>query len=101
MPTPHNDEEFLRAACDLGASTLVPKRMMLVDLVPAVGRALNREITSSFMVRGLPHAGRFHDTMRPIIDRVVGLRHPPVWVYGEMVETICHQHSHVVGEVRR
>ncbi len=38
--TAHDDAEFSRAACELGASALVPKWKMLVDLVPAVRRAL-------------------------------------------------------------
>jgi CheY-like chemotaxis protein len=37
----HDDAEFIRAACEIGAPALVPKRKMLVDLVPAVRRALN------------------------------------------------------------
>jgi CheY-like chemotaxis protein len=39
--TAHDDAEFSRAACGLGASALVPKWKMAVDLVPAIRRALN------------------------------------------------------------
>jgi CheY-like chemotaxis protein len=39
--TAHDDAEFSTAACELGVSALVPKRKMLVDLVPAVRRALH------------------------------------------------------------
>jgi CheY-like chemotaxis protein len=152
--TAHDDAEFSRAACELGASALVPKRKMLVDLVPAVRRALNfhavcfyddaqslsrtvagfigegliagdaaiviatpthgaaiheqltandvnpwkriaqgellfldaQEVMNSFMVGGVPDTGRFHDTIRPIMDSVAGRRHSPVRAYGEMVD---------------
>jgi len=104
-----------------------------------------QKVMDSFMVGGLPDEGRFHHTMRPIMDKVAGRSRPPVRAYGEMVdvlwrngqeaaavslemlwnpllapgkcslicgyasehvgrgsgfETICHQHSHVVGEGR-
>jgi len=39
--TAHDDSEFARAARELGASALVPKRRMVADLVPAVRRALH------------------------------------------------------------
>ena len=37
----HDDAEFIRAACEIGAPALVPKQKMLDDLIPAVRRALN------------------------------------------------------------
>jgi hypothetical protein len=97
MPTPRvvvaDDHDETRARIDVSPrKRIAQSELLILDA---------QEVMSIFMVRGLPHAGRFHDTMRPIMDRVVGLRHPPVRVYGEMVETICHQHSHVVGEGRR
>jgi CheY-like chemotaxis protein len=39
--TAHDDGEFARAAREVGASALVPKRRMQADLVPAVRRALH------------------------------------------------------------
>jgi hypothetical protein len=48
-----------------------------------------QEVMNSFIVGGLPDSERFHDTMRPIMDRVAGRRHPPVRVYGEMVDVLC------------
>ena len=39
--TAHDDAEFARAAREVGASALVPKRRLLADLVPAVRRALH------------------------------------------------------------
>jgi hypothetical protein len=47
-----------------------------------------QEVMNSFMVGGLPDAGRFHDTMRPIMDRVAGRRHSPVRAYGEVVDVL-------------
>ncbi len=57
--TAHDDAEFSRAACGLGASALVPKGKMLVDLLPAVRRALNF------------HAVCFYDDV-PSLARTVG-----------------------------
>jgi CheY-like chemotaxis protein len=154
--TAHDDAEFARAACELGASALVLKPRIVVDLVPAVRRALNfhavcfyddaqslsrtvagfigegliagdvaiviatpthgaaiheqltaidvnprkrigqgellildaQEVMNSFMVGSLPDAGRFHDTIRPIMDGVAGRRHLPVRAYGEMLDLL-------------
>ncbi len=57
--TAHDDAEFSRAACGLGASALVPKGKMPADLVPAVRRALNF------------HAVYFYDDS-PSLARTVG-----------------------------
>ena len=47
-----------------------------------------QEVMDSFMVGGLPDEGRFHHTMRPIMDRVAGNNHSPVRAYGEMVDVL-------------
>ena len=41
-----------------------------------------------FMVDELPNAGRFEDTMNPIIDRAAGSRKRRVRAYGEMVDVL-------------
>jgi hypothetical protein len=46
------------------------------------------EVLNCFMVGELPDAGRFEDTMNPIIDRAVGSRKRVVRAYGEMVDVL-------------
>jgi CheY-like chemotaxis protein len=46
------------------------------------------EVMDGFMVDGLPDEGRFHHTMRPIMDRVAGRSHPRIRAYGEMVDVL-------------
>jgi CheY-like chemotaxis protein len=154
--TAYDDEEFARTAFAHGATALVLKRNMLVDLVPVVRRALKfhgvyfyedtpslshtvasfigeglvadqpavliatashsaaileqlaaigvdaegrieqgellmldaDEVLNRFMVDELPHAGRFEDTMNPIIDKAAGSLKRSVRAYGEMVDVL-------------
>jgi CheY-like chemotaxis protein len=154
--TAYDDAEFVKAAFAHGATALVLKRVMLVELVPAVRRALKfhgvyfyedapslshtvasfigeglvtdqpavliatashsaaireqltamgvdaegrieqgellmldaDEVLHCFMVDELPNAGRFKETMTPIIDRAAGSRKRMVRAYGEMVDVL-------------
>jgi len=154
--TAYDDVEFAKTAFAHGATALVRKRDMLVELVSAVRRALKfhgvyfyedapslsrtvasfigeglvadqpavliatashsaaireqltamgvdaewwieqgellmldaDEVLNCFMVDELPNAGRFEDTMNPIIDRASGSRKRMVRAYGEMVDVL-------------
>ena len=154
--TAYDDAEFAKAAFAHGATALVLKRVMLVELVSAVRRALKfhgvyfyedapslshtvasfirqglvadqpavliatashraaireqltamgvdaegrieqgellmldaDEVLNCFMVDELPNAGRFKETMTPIIDRAAGSRKRMVRAYGEMVDVL-------------
>ena len=46
------------------------------------------QVLNCFMVDRLPNAGRFEDTMNPIIDRAAGSRKRMVRAYGEMVDVL-------------
>ena len=46
------------------------------------------KVLNCFMVDELPNAGRFEDTMNPIIDRAAGSRKRMVRAYGEMVDVL-------------
>jgi hypothetical protein len=53
------------------------------------------------MAGGLPDEGRFHRTMRPIMECSLLCGYASEHVgRGAGFEAICHQHSHVVGEGR-
>jgi CheY-like chemotaxis protein len=154
--TAYDDVEFARAAFAHGATALVLKRDMFVELVSAVRRAVKfhgvyfyedasslshtvasfigeglvagqpavliatashsaaireqltaigfdadgrieqgellmldaDEVLNCFMVDELPNAGRFEDTINPIIDRAGGSQKRTVRAYGEMVDVL-------------
>jgi len=76
-------------------SAAIHEQLTAIDIYPQKRIAQSellildaQQVMDSFMVGGLPDEGRFHTTMRPIMDRVVGRRHPHVRAYGEMVDVL-------------